>query len=95
MTPNTNRYELLLKLVKEFKVDGVVDIGGQDSKVIQIHNNKVINFLMNDKCAAGTGRFLSMACETLEIGLLIQASLSCISFTFRAFCLLSSSFFLQ
>lgn len=48
---------------------GVIDIGGQDSKVIHIHNKKVINFLMNDKCAAGTGRFLSMACDTLEIPL--------------------------
>ena len=36
----------------------------QDSKVIQIRNNRVADFLMNDKCAAGTGRFLSMACDT-------------------------------
>jgi predicted CoA-substrate-specific enzyme activase len=48
-------------------IQGVIDIGGQDSKVIQIRNNKVVNFLMNDKCAAGTGRFLSMACETLGV----------------------------
>lgn len=50
-------------------IHGVIDIGGQDSKVIQIQNHKVGNFLMNDKCAAGTGRFLSMACETLGISL--------------------------
>ncbi|MDR1702416.1 MAG: acyl-CoA dehydratase activase [Sporomusaceae bacterium] len=50
-------------------ISGVIDIGGQDSKVIQIQDKKVSNFLMNDKCAAGTGRFLSMACETLEIAL--------------------------
>lgn len=48
-------------------IGGVIDIGGQDSKVIQIKDGKVINFLMNDKCAAGTGRFLSMACETLDV----------------------------
>jgi predicted CoA-substrate-specific enzyme activase len=50
-------------------IGGVIDIGGQDSKVIQIRDNRVVNFLMNDKCAAGTGRFLSMACETLGIAL--------------------------
>ena len=48
-------------------IGGVIDIGGQDSKVIQIRDGKVVNFLMNDKCAAGTGRFLSMACDTLGI----------------------------
>ena len=37
----------------------VLDIGGQDSKVIKIdEDGKVLDFLMNDKCAAGTGRFL-------------------------------------
>lgn len=51
------------------EIQGVIDIGGQDSKVIQIRDNKVVNFLMNDKCAAGTGRFLSMACETLGVPL--------------------------
>lgn len=50
-------------------IQGIIDIGGQDSKVIQIHNQKVADFLMNDKCAAGTGRFLSMACEILGIEL--------------------------
>lgn len=50
-------------------VGGVIDIGGQDSKIILIHDGKVVNFLMNDKCAAGTGRFLSIACDTLGIDL--------------------------
>lgn len=37
----------------------VLDIGGQDSKVIRIdEHGKVLDFIMNDKCAAGTGRFL-------------------------------------
>lgn len=48
---------------------GIIDIGGQDSKVIKIANKKVSDFLMNDKCAAGPGRFLSMACETMGIDL--------------------------
>ena len=50
-------------------IGGVIDIGGQDSKVIQILDGRVANFFMNDKCAAGTGRFLSMACDTLGVSL--------------------------
>lgn len=50
-------------------IQGIIDIGGQDSKVIKITNDKVADFLMNDKCAAGTGRFLSMACDKLGIEL--------------------------
>ncbi|HHG8771302.1 TPA: putative 2-hydroxyacyl-CoA dehydratase activator YjiL [Raoultella planticola] len=44
----------------------VIDIGGQDSKVIQLdeHGN-LCDFLMNDKCAAGTGRFLEVISRTL------------------------------
>lgn len=39
----------------------VIDIGGQDSKVLLLdENGKVTDFLMNDKCAAGTGRFIEM-----------------------------------
>lgn len=41
--------------------EAVIDIGGQDSKVILLNDNgQVRDFLMNDKCAAGTGRFLEM-----------------------------------
>ena len=48
----------------------VVDIGGQDSKAIKLDNNgKVIRFAMNDKCAAGTGKFLEVAAQTLEVPL--------------------------
>lgn len=50
-------------------IQGIIDIGGQDSKVIELKDGKVVNFFMNDKCAAGTGRFLSMACDTLGIEL--------------------------
>ena len=48
----------------------VIDIGGQDSKVIQVgSDSKVLNFTMNDKCAAGTGRFLEVMAAKLEITL--------------------------
>ncbi len=47
----------------------VIDIGGQDSKAIKLDNEKVINFVMNDQCAAGTGRFLEVIAEALGLGL--------------------------
>lgn len=45
----------------------VIDIGGQDSKVIAIANGKVAEFVMNDKCAAGTGRFLEVMASALNL----------------------------
>jgi predicted CoA-substrate-specific enzyme activase len=48
-------------------VRGVVDIGGQDSKVIVIEDGRVADFQMNDKCAAGTGRFLEHTARALEV----------------------------
>lgn len=48
----------------------IINIGGQDSKAIQIDvEGHVVNFAMNDKCAAGTGRFLDVAARNLEIDL--------------------------
>ncbi|MCC8168664.1 MAG: acyl-CoA dehydratase activase, partial [Clostridiales bacterium] len=48
----------------------VIDIGGQDSKVIRLgEDGSVVNFVMNDKCAAGTGRFLEMMARTMEMSL--------------------------
>lgn len=48
----------------------VIDIGGQDSKVIRIDKRgKVVDFTMNDKCAAGTGRFLEVMADKLQIPL--------------------------
>ncbi len=45
----------------------IIDIGGQDSKVISLdEDGRIINFLMNDKCAAGTGRFLEVMARTLD-----------------------------
>jgi len=48
----------------------ILDIGGQDSKAIRIHENgRVLDFAMNDKCAAGTGRFLEVMSQTLGVPL--------------------------
>ncbi|MFO8057351.1 MAG: acyl-CoA dehydratase activase [bacterium] len=48
----------------------VIDIGGQDSKVIKIDDKgRVLAFQMNDKCAAGTGRFLEVMARALEVDL--------------------------
>ena len=48
----------------------IIDIGGQDSKVIRVDEaGNVVNFVMNDKCAAGTGRFLELMARTLELSL--------------------------
>lgn len=51
------------------EVASVIDIGGQDSKVMKIKDGKVIDFQMNDKCAAGTGRFLEVMANALEVPL--------------------------
>jgi predicted CoA-substrate-specific enzyme activase len=48
----------------------VIDIGGQDSKVITLADNgRAIDFVMNDKCAAGTGRFLEVMAQALGVPL--------------------------
>jgi len=46
----------------------IIDIGGQDSKAIHLNEHgEVVDFVMNDKCAAGTGRFLEVMANVLEI----------------------------
>lgn len=45
----------------------VIDIGGQDTKIITVTHGNVSNFTMNDKCAAGTGRFLELMSNTLGV----------------------------
>lgn len=47
----------------------VIDIGGQDTKIILLENGLVSDFLMNDKCSAGTGRFLEIMAGTLGLRL--------------------------
>ena len=52
------------------KIRTILDIGGQDSKAIKLSpEGDVTDFVMNDKCAAGTGRFLEMIARTLEVSL--------------------------
>ena len=48
-------------------VHTVIDIGGQDVKAMHIENGALVNFQMNDKCAAGTGRFLDVMARVLEV----------------------------
>jgi (R)-2-hydroxyacyl-CoA dehydratese activating ATPase len=51
-------------------IRSLIDIGGQDSKaVVMDENGRVVNFTMNDKCAAGTGRFLEVMARALEADL--------------------------
>lgn len=53
------------------EIQAVIDIGGQDSKVILLdEKQQVKDFLMNDKCAAGTGRFMEVISRTLQEDLL-------------------------
>ena len=62
------------------EIKTIIDIGGQDSKIITLNaNGKVTDFVMNDKCAAGTGRFLEMTalrlgCNVSELSLLAEKS---------------------
>ena len=51
-----------------FGGDGtVIDVGGQDTKVIQLAGGKVRKFAMNDKCAAGTGKFLEVIADRMGV----------------------------
>lgn len=54
-------------LIPETKT--VIDIGGQDSKLIRLDGALIRDFAMNDRCAAGTGRFLEIVANQLEIPL--------------------------
>ncbi len=47
----------------------VIDIGGQDTKVILLKDGQVIDFIMNDKCSAGTGKFLEIMANRLGLNL--------------------------
>lgn len=47
----------------------VIDIGGQDVKAIKVVDGRAVDFVMNDRCAAGTGRFLEVTAESLGVKL--------------------------
>ncbi len=58
------------------KIRTVIDIGGQDSKVVHLDTDGgMVDFVMNDKCAAGTGKFLEMAARTLALDLADMAGM--------------------
>lgn len=61
----------------EPEADTIIDIGGQDAKAIRINNQgKVVDFMMNEKCAAGTGRFLEVVSRVLDTRLDLLAELA-------------------
>ena len=60
-------YGVRLTAPSGYKPGMIIDIGGQDSKIIYLdHNYAVKNFSMNDKCAAGTGKFMEVIAQILE-----------------------------
>jgi len=59
------------------EVRTIIDIGGQDSKVIEVNKEgKAVKFAMNDKCAAGTGRFLEVMAVSLGVDLSEMSTLA-------------------
>lgn len=83
-----NSYENAMKTMSELSchakggafifddVRTIIDIGGQDIKVLKLNDKgQLLNFLMNDKCAAGTGRFLEVMAGVLDIKLEEMGSL--------------------
>ncbi len=53
----------------EFKDFTLLDIGGQDYKIVYVRNGIIQDFLTNDKCAAGTGRFLEKMSQVLDVSI--------------------------
>ncbi len=60
-------YGVRLTAPPEYRPGMIIDIGGQDSKIIYLDSGyKVKNFTMNDKCAAGTGKFMEVIAQILD-----------------------------
>jgi predicted CoA-substrate-specific enzyme activase len=58
-------------------VSTILDMGGQDCKAIRVNERgEVIDFVMNDKCAGGTGRFLEIIADALKVSLFVIGELS-------------------
>ncbi len=51
------------------EVRTIIDIGGQDCKGIKVNGGRMVDFIMNDKCAAGTGRFFEIIAQVLGVAL--------------------------
>jgi predicted CoA-substrate-specific enzyme activase len=61
-----------LGVQQQLQIEGpytIIDIGGQDSKVIEVHDGRIGQFVINRKCAAGTGAFIEELAHRLEVGL--------------------------
>ncbi len=50
-------------------VKTIIDIGGQDSKIIKLRSDRIDRFVMNDRCAAGTGNFVEKIAQSLGLSL--------------------------
>lgn len=60
-------YGVRVTAPKEYRPGMIIDIGGQDSKIIYLDSQyQIKNFTMNDKCAAGTGKFMEVIAQILE-----------------------------
>lgn len=60
-------YGVRLTAPKDYRPGMIIDIGGQDSKIIYLDSKFAVkNFSMNDKCAAGTGKFMEVIAQILE-----------------------------
>lgn len=66
----------------------VIDIGGQDTKIINVTDGKVSDFVMNDKCSAGTGRFLEVMANSMGLspGALVELARQGSSVTISSLC---------
>jgi predicted CoA-substrate-specific enzyme activase len=56
-----------VQVMYDIKYCTIIDVGGQDTKIISIKDGKVDDFMMNDKCSAGTGKFLEIMCNRLGL----------------------------
>ena len=69
ITAHKTGAEFLAKTMLDNNPDTIFEIGGQDSKYISIENGVVVDFAMNEACAAGTGSFLEERAEELGISI--------------------------
>lgn len=56
-----------VQVMHNLKSCTIIDVGGQDTKIITIKDGNVDDFTMNDKCSAGTGKFLEIMCNRLGL----------------------------
>jgi predicted CoA-substrate-specific enzyme activase len=69
ITAHKTGAEFLAKTILDAQPDTIFEIGGQDSKFISIENGVVVDFAMNEACAAGTGSFLEERAEELNVSI--------------------------